>query len=288
MIQVRRRTRMTMGPRNTTPMVRTLLIINGLVFLLQWVLPRYGLVIGRDTLGMPVVHWFGNFFALIPVNLVRRGYIWQLVTYQFLHGGFFHLLINMFVLWMFGVELEQVWGTAGFLRFYLICGIVAGLGMVIFSYGPIPVVGASGAIFGLLGAFAIYWPERMIFIWGIFPMKIKHFVLIIGVITLMSGVSETDSGIAHLAHLFGLLMGLLYCWKGDPRKPLLGSLSSFFRRRKKQQEWIEQEEREQRNQQILKEADEILDRLNRLGWENLSPEERQRIKQISEELNEGN
>ncbi len=265
-------------------MVRTLLIINGLVFLIQLLLPDLGLI-GRDPQGVLVLHHFGYFFSLVPVNLVTRGFLWQLITYQFLHGGFFHLLINMFVLWMFGVELERVWGGAGFLRFYLICGVAGGLGMAVFNYGSIPVVGASGAIFGLLGAYALYWPERMVYIWGIFPIKIKHFVLIIGVITLVSGFSETEAGVAHLAHLFGLLTGLFYCWKGDPRQSLLQQAKSIFSRgqvRQKRREW---EERQREQQQLIEEADQILEKLQQVGWEKLEEEEKQRIKEISERLN---
>ncbi len=274
---------MRLGPGKTTPMVRNLLVINGIIFLLQMTLPRFGLTIG-GTLAEPVLHPFGEYLALVPENLVTRGFLWQLVTYQFLHGGLFHILINMLVLWMFGVELERVWGAAGFLRFYLICGIVAGLGMVIFSYGRIPVVGASGAIFGLLGAFALYWPERMVFIWGIFPIKMKHFVLIIGIFTLIAGFSEAQTGVAHLAHLFGLLMGLFYCWKLDPRQPLLAPLSDYLKSRKHKKKQDQWRQHEIEKQKLLRQADELLDKMDRVGWENLSAEEQRRIREISEKL----
>ncbi len=270
-----RRTQMRLGPGETTPVVRTLLIINGAVFFLQLFLRATSPSLSR---------WFERFFALIPVNVVYMGFIWQFVTYQFLHGGLLHILFNMFMLWMFGVELERIWGAAGFLRFYLLCGVAGGLGMVVFNYGDTPVVGASGAILGLLGAFALYWPDRMVYVWGILPVKIKHLVAVLAVISLLAGMSSGRAGIAHMAHLFGLLTGLFYAWAGDPRKPLLALLYNFFQQqkiKKKKREWKEEEKRKQ---EMVREADEILDKLNRTTWENLSHREKKRIKEISEEL----
>ncbi len=266
------RRRMRMGPGTTTPMVRMLLIINAAVFFVQ-------------LMAMAANFPFSRYFSLIPVRVVRFGFIWQLVTYQFLHGGIFHLLINMFVLWMFGVELENRWGAAGFLRFYLICGIVAGMAMVVFNYGTVPVVGASGAVLGLLGAYAVYWPERMVYVWGIFPLKVKQFVFIIGAISLLAGISEgRGGGIAHMAHLGGVLMGLIYCKYGDPRKPLLGFVAEWYKKAKIKDKKSEWEYQRQEKKKILEEADEILDKMEEKEWEDLTREEQDRIQEIADIL----
>lgn len=272
---------MTIGPGPVTPMIKKLLIANAAVFLYQLMMgPGLGLST-QDGL-LP----FGAYFALIPEFVVEYGYLWQLVSYQFLHGGFFHILFNMFVLWMFGTELERVWNQVAFLRFYLVCGVAAGLSMIAFSYGRIPVVGASGAIFGLLGAFAYYWPDREVYVWGVFPMKVKYFVAVIGGIELLMGISETRLGIAHSAHLGGLFMGLAYVHFSDPRNTLLTPLTNWFRKKKverKRQEW---EQRRQEREEMVREADEILDKLQRLSWEELSDYEQRRIREISEKLDD--
>ncbi len=279
------RRRMRMGPGTTTPMVRILLIVNAAVFFIQFFFPRMGLTLRMTPQG-PIVHWFGEYFALIPVNVITRGFLWQFITYQFLHGGIFHIIINMFVLWMFGVELESRWGSAGFLRFYLICGIAGGLAMTLINpLGAIPVIGASGAVLGLLGAYAVYWPERMVYVWGIFPLKVKQFVFIIGAVSLLAGMSEAqEGGIAHMAHLGGVLMGLVYCKYGDPRKPLLGFIYNWYKKlkiRDKKSEWDYQRKK---RKEILKEADEILDKMEDKDWEDLSPEQQERIKEIADIL----
>lgn len=272
---------MTMGPGPVTPMIKKLLILNGAVFLVQLMMgPGLGLSTQEGLLP------FGSYFALIPEFVVEYGFLWQLVSYQFLHGGFFHILFNMFVLWMFGTELERVWNQVAFLQFYLVCGIAAGLAMIVFSYGRIPVVGASGAIFGLLGAFAYYWPEREVYVWGIFPMKVKYFVAVIGGIELLMGISETRLGIAHSAHLGGLFMGLAYVHFSDPRRSLLNPLRDWFKKKKvehKRQQW---EERRKKREEMVREADEILDKLQRLSWEELSEQEQRRIREISEKLDD--
>lgn len=270
-----------MGPGSITPMVKNLLIVNGAVFVLQLLM---GGGLGISSGGE--FHPFGAYFALIPEFAVESGFVWQLVTYQFLHGGFFHILINMLILWMFGTELERVWNPMAFLRFYLICGIAAGLSMIVFNYGSIPVVGASGSIFGLIGAFAYLWPEREVYVWGIFPMKVKYFVLFVGGIELIMGITDTRLGIAHAAHLGGLGMGLLYLRFSDPRQSILGFFKDWAKKqkiKKKKQEWKEQQKK---REDMVKEADEILDKLRKLSWEELSDYEKKRIREISDKLDE--
>jgi membrane associated rhomboid family serine protease len=146
----------------------------------------------------------------------------QLVTYGFLHGSFNHLLFNMFAVWMFGTPLERIWGSKRFAGFYTACVVGAALTQLLvqlFEGGIYPTLGASGGVFGLLLAYGVMWPENRIFL--IFlpvPIKAKWFVLIYGGIELFLGVSRTAPGIAHFAHLGGMIFGavLLFRWGWRP------------------------------------------------------------------------
>lgn len=156
-------------------------------------------------------------FALWPLNSGAFA-IFQLITYGFLHGGMEHLFFNMFAVWMFGTPLEQVWGSKRFAAYYLTC--VAGAAVVqllvqLFEGGIYPTIGASGGVFGLLLAYGVTWPNNRIFlIFFPVPIKAKWFVLIYGGVELFFGFTRTMPGIAHFAHLGGMIFGavLLYRW----------------------------------------------------------------------------
>lgn len=270
---------MTLGPQGITPMVKYLLIANGAVFLVQLL---------SEVMFPAMSRFIWAYFPLRPADLVEYGFAWQLITYQFMHANFFHILFNMFILWMFGTELERVWDTDGFLRFYIVCGIAAGVTMTIFNYSRIPVIGASGAVMGLLGAFAYLWPNREVYVWGIFPIKIKYFVLFIGGTELLMGMSELQTGFAHAAHLGGLAMGLIYLRFDDPRRSLLRPFQKWLKKKKVEQKRKQWEEQQRKRDEMVKEADEILDKLRKLSWEELSESEKRRIKEISDELDEVN
>ena len=142
---------------------------------------------------------------------------------MFLHGGFGHILFNMLALWMFGVQLERRWGTRFFLRYYFITGVGAGISTLIASllpflfgnslYGSLT-IGASGAVYGVLLAFALYYPYVPILFFLLFPIPARYFVMIIGGIAFLMSVSATGGGIAHTAHLGGMLFGYLYLTRG--------------------------------------------------------------------------
>lgn len=159
--------------------------------------------------------------ALWPFN---SGYFapWQLLTYGFLHGSFNHLFFNMFAVWMFGTHLESSWGTLKFSNYFAICVIGAGIVQLLvqlFEGGVYPTIGASGGVFGLLLAYGVMWPENRIFL--IFlpvPIKAKWFVLIYGAVELLFGITGSMPGIAHFAHLGGMIFGaaLLYKWGWRP------------------------------------------------------------------------
>jgi membrane associated rhomboid family serine protease len=160
--------------------------------------------------------------GLVPVFVLHEFRIWQLVTYMFLHGGVFHILFNMLALWMFGAELERLWGTRYFLKFYFVTGIGAGVLTVLFSLLPFDfaqqlqhsiVIGASGAIYGLLLAYALYFPDRPIYMYFVFPIPARIFVAIMGGIAFLSSLSEAG-GVANATHLGGLLVAYLFLKSG--------------------------------------------------------------------------
>jgi membrane associated rhomboid family serine protease len=156
-------------------------------------------------------------FGLVPVDIAQRFFVWQLGTYMFLHGGIFHILFNMLALWMFGTELERIWGTRYFLKFYFVTGIGAGVLTLVFSLLPFGfsqqvyysiVIGASGSIYGLLLAYAMYFPEQPILL-IVFMVPAKICVAILGAIELLSSISQ-PGGAANATHLGGLLVAYLF------------------------------------------------------------------------------
>ena len=154
--------------------------------------------------------------GLSPQHLFHDLRLWQPVTYMFVHGSPSHIVFNMLALWMFGSELERVWGTRYFVKFYFACGVGAGLLTAVFSFVPVDfaeavyystVVGASGAIYGLLFAYALYFPDRPILL-VLFWVPARVCVAILGAIALYMSLSEVG-GVANATHLFGLLVGYL-------------------------------------------------------------------------------
>ena len=178
-----------------TPVIKKLIILMAALFFLQ------GIVSSRINL----------YLGLVPLLVWKKFFLWQLFTYIFLHGGISHILFNLLALWMFGGELESYWGSGKFLRYFLFCGIGAGICTVVFSpYQVIPVVGASGAIYGILLAFGWLFPNRPIYMYFIVPIPAKYFVIIFGLIELYLSIEGTGGGVAHLTHLGGLIFGILY------------------------------------------------------------------------------
>ncbi len=171
-------------------------------------------------------------FGLVPQLVTQKYYLWQLVTYIFLHGGFFHILFNMFGLYMFGSELELMWGTRQFTKFFFICGIGAALTSVIASpHSPVAIIGASGAIFGLLLAYGVLFPDRIIYLYMIIPIPAKWFVVIFGAITFIAAISNSGGGVAYVAHLGGMLFGFVYLKRGRLIPDLRGRYDRWQRNR---------------------------------------------------------
>lgn len=168
--------------------------------------------------------WIGAhmmLLALTPVAVVFHFTLWQLVTYLFLHSGISHLLFNMLALWMFGVPLEQTWGTKRFLKYYFLCGIGAGICDVALhaatgDWGT-RTVGASGAIYGLLMAFGVLFPNQTVLMNFLFPIKAKYMVMIYGAIELLMAFSSGNDGVSNIAHLGGMAFGYVYLKGRLPR-----------------------------------------------------------------------
>jgi len=185
------------GPGPMGPAVTALLVSNVAMWLLALLVPQMTLRLG-----------------LAPRDVFEHGALWQPVTYMFLHdtGGLSHLLFNMLSLWMFGTELERTWGTRSFVRYYLTTGIGAALLTLAVSLA-VPslyftlTVGASGAIYGLLLAWALQFPHRSIYLYFVFPVPARIFVLVAGALAFFSSLGGPGGSVAHLAHLGGLIVG---------------------------------------------------------------------------------
>lgn len=199
------------------PMIKWLLIANGVGFLLS--------IYNHQLMVMQFALWpLGN-YPVMGTNQSVGFEIWQLVTYGFLHANFMHLFLNMFGLWMFGRVLEQIWGGLRFLAYYAVCVIGAGITQLIvvsyFTSGIIEhTIGASGGVFGILLAFGVMFPNvRVILLIPPIPMKAKYFVIGYGAIELVFGITGTEAGVAHFAHLGGMAFGfvLLMIWRYQGR-----------------------------------------------------------------------
>lgn len=198
------------GPGGMTPAVKVLIVSNVVLFVIN-------LIVG-DMMTLRL--------GLSPQAVFEQYAVWQPFTYMFLHStsGVGHILINMLALWMFGTELERTWGTRFFTKYYLITGVGAAATSLLLSLlvGGIyysVTVGASGAIYGLLLGYGMYFPNRPIYLYFIFPIPARYFVMIVGAIAFLSALGGPGGGVAHSAHLGGLIVGYLYL-QGLRAKPL--------------------------------------------------------------------
>jgi membrane associated rhomboid family serine protease len=203
------RSSFSFGPGPISTAIKIIIGVNVAMFLVTAVVPELRIQLG-----------------LVPMWVVTRLHVWQLVTYMFIHAGVFHILFNMLALWMFGAELERVWGTRNFIKFYFVTGIGAGMLTVLVSllpFAPVAqlyasdIIGASGAVYGLLLAYALYFPDRPIYMYFVFPIPAKIFVIIMGGLAFYSSMSESGGGVANATHLGGLLIALVYLKGLRPR-----------------------------------------------------------------------
>jgi len=257
----------------TTPAVRYLIFANGIVFLLQ-------LFAGDKLIEL---------FGLYPIYIYQKKlyYFYQFFTYMFLHGDFFHILLNMFILWMFGCEVERNWGKTEFLKYYFICGIGAGIFHLIFNMtSNIPVVGASGAIYGILIAFAMLFPDRPIMLFPFFiTLKAKYWAVFFVGLSLLLGFLDAQNGVAHFAHLGGMIIGFAYL-KFGWRTSIIGR--DYIRRKKSDWELQKNIKVRQQITKFRQEVDLILDKINEVGYENLTEKEKRTLKKASSILSNEN
>lgn len=251
--------------------------------------------------GFPLAALFNSILPLYPIG---EGFqIWQLFTYMFMHGGFMHLLFNMFALWMFGMELENTWGSKKFLTYYLLCGVGAGLSNLFIGplFGPSgPTVGASGGIYGVLLAFGIMFPDRPIFVYFLLPIRARYFVLIYILLELYAGITGTSDGVAHFAHLGGAAVGYIYILIDQQRLPFQKTIdrakqrfthpervnqysSGYDRTSISDAKYYDVRDDEERVSQ--QRIDEILDKISQNGYQSLSEKEKKILFEASKKLN---
>jgi len=259
------------GGRQLTEAVKKLLIINGAVFLLQF--------LGGNSII--------NLFGLFPRLAWSKLYIWQFVSYMFLHGGFLHLGLNMYALWMFGTEVEKMWGTKAFYRYYFITGIGAGLiHTLVTPMSMVPTIGASGAVMGILLAFGMLFPERRITMLLFFVMpvtlKAKHLVMGFAAISILSGMSGSPDGIAHFAHLGGMLIGYIYIKGG--LSTIFEKITKLFSDTKRRSNMHVHKDNTAELEKLKRIVDTILDRANEVGFENLTRDEKTVLKKAGKIL----
>ena len=253
-------------PTLFTDAIKVLISINFGIFVLQT-------LSGAENLFFPL-------FGLVPKLVWSELMIWQPFTYIFFHGGIWHVLINMFVLWMFGSELERLWGKHIFLKYYFVTGIGSGLITMFLGFNSmIPIVGASGAVYGVLLAYGLTYPNRTVYLYGIIPIKSLWFVMGIGLIAFMSSFNNV-SQISHLTHLSGMVIGYFML-----KKPVRWNDLWFAIRKKTMEYRVQQEEKKvSRQQEIERDIDFILDKIKREGFESLSQEEQDRLYKGSRSL----
>jgi membrane associated rhomboid family serine protease len=261
--------------RGLTPVIKNLLIANAVIFILSINGTLYNKLIEQ--------------FAIIPIEIFTSFKIWQLFTYMFLHGGFWHILMNMYFLWMFGTELEQAWGSRQFLKFYFICGIGAGLFILALSPLVSFTIGASGAIYGVMVAFAVTDPNRVMVLNFLFPVKVKYFVGFLVAISFFSTLNFSSDGISHVGHLGGGLIGFIYMKFGHKLHTIWRSLKSqspTSGKSKKSNLKYTPGGGSDKVEFYRQRIDEILDKINRVGYLNLTDEEKKVLEEGSQYLRE--
>lgn len=288
------------------PVIKTLLIINVAVFIITGF---FGRLFYFGDSGTGLDQFITKYFALWPI---QTGYFWfwQLLSYQFLHADIWHIFFNMFFgLWMFGMEIEHLWGSRKFLTYYLTCGVVAGLSQLFLA--PIlepasafsPVIGASGAVYGVLVAFAMMFPDRYLYIYFLIPVKAKYFIMFLIALGVLSVGGA--SNVANLAHLGGAFAGFVYILI-DRRRLSSASFTNRMRNWARSMQGPKPQSYEQETPVYdIHEAkvtdvppkktseppvtqeriDEILDKIGRSGYKALNDEEKRILFEASKKLN---
>jgi len=225
--------------------------------------------------------------GLIPVDVWKNFQIWRLVSYIFLHGSILHLLLNLFVFWMFGGELEKLWGSKEFIKYISIGGIGAGILQLVFSFNSnIPIIGASGVVFSLLLAYSMTFPEKKIYLYLVIPIKAKYLAILFGLLELLMIFTSSKGNIAHFAHLGGMLFGFIYLKLIKKKYKDNNDLRDRIKRYKNNVDLHNIIPKKPNpilfdNETLKREVDRILQKININGKESLSGEELQVLHEAS-------
>ena len=259
-------------PQLFTDAIKILVSVNFCIYILQS-------VSGKEDV-------FFRLFGLVPSAFMSDLMLWQPFTYMFFHAPFYssvgisHILLNMLGLWVFGRELEQAWGKTKFLRYYFITGIGSGLITYFFQMGSDnPVIGASGAVYGILLAYGVSYPNRMLYIWGLIPVRSMWLVIIMGSIAFFGLLGNAD-GISHVTHISGMLIGYVLLKKKWRWRDI------WFAIRKKTIEFQVQryEEKSIKNKMLQKDIDVILEKIQKVGFIGLSDKEQSKLYEASKTM----
>ena len=245
---------------------------------------NFGIYILQSVSGKEDV--FFRLFGLVPSTFISDLMLWQPFTYMFFHAPFYtsvgisHILLNMLGLWVFGRELEQAWGKTKFLRYYFIIGIGSGLITYFFQMNSDnPVIGASGAVYGILLAYGVSYPNRMLYIWGLIPVRSLWLVIIMGSIAFFGLLGNSD-GISHVTHISGMLIGYVLLKKKWRWRDI------WFAIRKKTIEFQVQryEEKSIKKKMLQKDIDVILEKIQKVGFIGLSDKEKSKLYEASKTM----
>ena len=259
-------------PQIFTEAIKILISINFVIYVLQS-------LAGKEDI-------FFRLFGLVPNFFISELMLWQPFTYMFFHAPYYssigisHILLNMLGLWVFGRELEQAWGKSKFLKYYFLTGIGSGLITYLFQINSDnPVIGASGAVYGILLAYGISFPNRMLYIWGLIPIRSIWLVVIMGSIAFFGLLGRAD-GISHVTHISGMFIGYILLKK----KWQLADI--IFAMRKKTVEFQVQrkEDRALKKKSINRDIDMILEKIKEVGFSGLSNEEQSKLYEASKSL----
>lgn len=259
------------GGFHLTPWVKRLLIANTIVFVITTIFPV-----------------FRGWLALQPSNILYQP--WGVLTYMFAHQGFGHILVNMLGLFFFGPPLEDRWGSREFIKYYLICGLGGAALSFVFGFHA-HVIGASAAVFGVMLAFAMNWPNVPIYIFGIFPVKAKYLVMILAAWSFLATISAQGGGTADFAHLGGLAAGFLYL-KFEHKTD--GPMARFRRMVSRPKLTVVpggravtppprpvEKQRRRVDERVYDDVDRVLDKISTQGMASLTPEERSLLDEVS-------
>ncbi|MDC0881329.1 rhomboid family intramembrane serine protease [Candidatus Marinimicrobia bacterium] len=259
-------------PQIFTEAIKILISINFVIYVLQS-------LAGKEDI-------FFRLFGLVPNVFISELMLWQPFTYMFFHAPYYssvgisHILLNMLGLWVFGRELEQAWGKSKFLKYYFLTGIGSGLITYLFQINSDnPVIGASGAVYGILLAYGISFPNRMLYIWGLIPVRSIWLVVIMGSVAFFGLLGRAD-GISHVTHISGMFIGYILLKK----KWQLADI--IFAMRKKTVEFQVQrkEDRALKKKYINRDIDIILEKIKEVGFSGLSNEEQSKLYEASKNL----